>query len=430
LKEARKQVAAYQDAVRLARKEVETTGTYNPMYWLIGNKDLELARDKLKDIETQAERAKSKLEQLSKAYKESTGSYSTVTPESYKDIQTLTEKLRIQNAVYGEQSEYLKEIRTLIESMSAEQRSAADTMLLDAKRYAASLKAKEKEKGIDDLIKKAERAAAIVNMTEGQIEASSAKALGASPVVRQWLIDIYDWADAQKKAKQETEDLAKEVSSLTEELQQQAKLGAFEISRGEKLTSQEAAIAKLYDRGLTKEQLKPALEAANLIKEQEKFNKLMEQGKEVAEKFASPLDKLLKTKLDLTKMLNAGTISMEVYTKALREAEQQAHKDYTVQFKTSGVDALLMGTKEMQQALYDYNLGRMPLPKIGEKSKSISKEKAWTWTGIDTTTSDVTRGQSERIEQGKKMEGLLAQLVELAKEHWTGESLTVEPLGL
>lgn len=288
----------------------------------------------------------------------------------------------------------------------------------------------EKKKAIDDVMASTERLRVTANMSAAEIAAHDAAMLGASPAQQLRIQQVNEWAEAQKKAKQAADDLTKGITELTTSLQQQAAQGSYEASLGRKLTSAEKSIADLYDKGATKEQLAGALAAQKQIDYLDKFNKMLEQGKAVTEKYVTPLDKLIKTKTELSDMLAANAISVDVYNKALQEAEAQAHKDYTAEFKVDGIEALVWGSQAANKAWKEYQLGKMPLPQEINKAQAIPQDRKFEWQGEDTTVTADGNANIQQVEKLRNIETYMLDLRNIAQQHWQGETVTLQPSGL
>jgi hypothetical protein len=82
---------------------------------------------------------------------------------------------------------------------------------------------------------------------------------------------------------------------------------------------------------------------------------LMAKAQALTEKYITPQEQLTKTQQELEAMFMKGAISVEVYQKALADAEKQANKDYTANFGVTGVDAVAAGSAEAMARLNEYS---------------------------------------------------------------------------
>lgn len=147
-------------------------------------------------------------------------------------------------------------------------------------------------------------------------------------------------------------------------------------------TAEEIQLYQLAMKGANIATLQEASALVTQKKELEKNKKLMEEGKELKKQWLSPSAKLKEEQTKLSKMLELGAIDISTYNKALKEAEKQAAKDYKVEFKTSGAEAVAAGSAEAMERLREYQYaisGVQPLPTpedaIATEQKDIAKKK-------------------------------------------------------
>lgn len=189
------------------------------------------------------------------------------------------------------------------------------------------------------------------------LEIQKFKLEGASESQLKLARDTHQAIEAQKKQNtlnQEAKDILKSLQDDVSGLG--LKFGA---------TDDEIKLYNLSLKGADMATLKEAHSLAMQKKELEKNKKLMEEGKELKKQWLSPSAKLKEEQTKLSKMLELGAIDIKTYNKALKEAEKQAAKDYKVEFKTSGADAVAAGSAEAMERLREYQYaisGAKPLP--------------------------------------------------------------------
>lgn len=134
-----------------------------------------------------------------------------------------------------------------------------------------------------------------------------------------------------------------------------------------------------------------------------KMNEMVQEGKRVQEEYLDPLDKIIEKQNHLRELYRAGVIDVETLGKAIRKTQQEANKGYQSQFRQGGAEAILSG-KQASIAFDTYKAGTRMVP-AGE-------------------------GQQKRVQfDNAKMEGYLKELTDLAKNHWTGNTVQIEAAG-
>lgn len=121
------------------------------------------------------------------------------------------------------------------------------------------------------------------------------------------------------------------------------------------LTSREATIMKMAMEGATVAQIEQARALDAQLTALEKFAKMEDKAKQVTEKFRSPTDKLAESQAELKSMLDAGLISLDVYSRAMKDAEEEFNKEMKITFKADGLDAVEQDTVAALERLQQYD---------------------------------------------------------------------------
>lgn len=142
-------------------------------------------------------------------------------------------------------------------------------------------------------------------------------------LARDALKDARDRAAALQAALAGASDVAilQSIEELNKKLREQVE--TFGMSHNE------IEIFKLKKAGATEAQL---AETRGL----DEYLKLLKEGKQTMERFLDPVDKFLKRQEELGKMLNAGTITLEVYDKAMQDARKHVLEHASAHQKLQG----------------------------------------------------------------------------------------------
>lgn len=173
-----------------------------------------------------------------------------------------------------------------------------------------------------------------------------------------------------KQAQDTTYEAAEAVREVTKRLEEQIdaygkSAKAAEIMKLQQMGANEAHIN-------TVKSLYRELEAKKQKEKQEKkLNDLMDQGKELTKQMRTPTEKLNDRKKELEKLLDAGAITTETYNRALADAkdslkgvEKQTKKDYTADFKVTGVEGVVAGSATALAEMRQYLAGRNATPTV------------------------------------------------------------------
>ena len=195
---------------------------------------------------------------------------------------------------------------------------------------------------IDKLNASLQEQADTMGMTANEIEIYKLQLAGATEEQLQAATSMAAWIEQS----QEIENLHNAIKELNYDLGDQ--IATFGM------TGAALEIYKLKLRGATEEELALANSRAKELESLKAGQALLDKATSLTEKYADPQQKLIETQAELGQMWMKGLISVETYTKALADAEKQAHKDYTTTFGVSGVDAVASGSMEALARIQEY----------------------------------------------------------------------------
>lgn len=149
------------------------------------------------------------------------------------------------------------------------------------------------------------------------------------------------------------------------------------------MSAEAAALYEMRVKGATAAELK---EYAALGQQMSELRKAEKQRKEIEQlkkeglqlkASLDPAEKLRQETEHIKELFNAEAISADEAKKALMQLEEQFHKDYTANFKATGVEGVLAGTAEASARLQEYLTGASYIknPTINDAMKDIDKAK-------------------------------------------------------
>lgn len=155
--------------------------------------------------------------------------------------------------------------------------------------------------------------------------------------------------DAEQEAQaRDAQKLQADIDSLTDSFIKQSETVG--------MTANQIKLWELAQRGATDQQLLMASVLADANDAAAKQAKLMDQGKQLTEKYLDPQGKFIAEMAKLNELLNAGAINQAVYTQALDEAKQemidaQSKANINLTFTAGPLDPIRKGTKEFYDLL-------------------------------------------------------------------------------
>ena len=194
-----------------------------------------------------------------------------------------------------------------------------------------------------------------------------------------------------------TKDAQQTAVDFTRKLELQA--AAFSLD------SKEAVINKLAQEGASHATLAAAGALSRHISELEAQSSAMARGRQIAEQFVTPLEKLQRETADLADLLNRGAINQKTFTQAISRAKKEYHDAANAANKLSTRMEVLQGT-----------LGAVGIAAGASSIVSFFKEQAF--AGIEAAASmEQSRIQYELF-MGSVEEGnaVLQQVRDFAKE--------------
>lgn len=171
-----------------------------------------------------------------------------------------------------------------------------------------------------------------------------------------------------------------------------------------------------------------AAKAASLhAKMMEEQSKAVDKAAAIQTKFEDPASKMLETRQELGDLLNRNLITLDMYNKALAEAEAQAHKDYTAKFKVSGVDAVVKGSAAAAERWASFKTGAMEMPRM-----DLNRQRANPWVVEPGNKGNAQQIGIDRVDATKvldKIETHLRNSLELEKAR-SGEAVVMVESGI
>jgi len=407
-------------------KEMIKTGTWNPTKWGFaesvggpGNQERKQLVGDLADITAKSEAAGDRLQKM----KEILGTKPDMLwlEKATEGFQKMSDGMQLKAETRGMDKNFA-DIYEFERQLNPAQHATASQMISTAKDRATTLYYQDQADAIDKVIKKTAEEANQVQWTSNQVKAYGGDMRFASEAQRKWVFDTLNWVDAQQAAQKQLEDIKGDVKSLNDSLQMQ--VATFNM------TGTEADLYKLKLKGATDQELAMAKGLSSQLKNLESWKKLMEQGKELTEKQMTPMEKLNKQKEQFDEMLKWNVISLDTYNRALKEVEEQAHKDYTTEFKVDGIEALVWGSQAANKAWKEYQLGKMPLPQEIKKAQAVPQERKFEWQGEDTTVTTGSIDNAQQVEKLRNIETYMLDMRNIAQQYWQGEAVTLQPSGL
>lgn len=384
LARAKQQVDGYKEHVKSAKADIADAGgdPNRPMKWLMGDADARLAQESLAQSEQQLKDAEARAQAIEAELKKGMQASSTVV-------------------------------------------SKPNTEKFDTKKLF------EYTEGLKAQLSVLQQEATLNGAVGDSLEIVKFKREGASEAQLQAARDTNEAIVAQQKQN----DLNKQAMDIMANLEDEI------LGLGMKFdaTTEDVELFKLATKGANLETLKDAHALVEQKKALQESRKLWEEGAELKKKHIDPAQKMRDEQVKLNKMLEMGAIDGETYRKALEEIQKQTKKDYKVEFKTSGTDAVLAGSAEAMERLREYQFaisGAGPLPgpeeaatvqaKTGKAVKNPSSVSAKDpmneqAIALDNTATEI----SETLNKGPFLviaEGI-KRLVALAEEKNVGEDI-------
>jgi hypothetical protein len=250
-------------------------------------------------------------------------------------------------------------------------------------------------------------------MTEGQAAAYDAAQKWNLTSVEQQSVAAY--IDATNARKQADDDYQTALKSINEYILQTR--DAYAVLTGA-MTDSEAA-ARAWARangGATPAMIERFKQLHELESSMRKYNAQVDRAKQLTDQYATPVEKLIKTKSELDSLLQQNLISIDTYNRALEDAEKQAHKDYTVDFKAAGVDNVIAGSAEAMRRMEEYRDRAREMRGINPR---VNRQP----NGIAAQPQVIAQPLGRQGGGESKAEQYLARLVVLAEKHWSGNAI-------
>lgn len=302
LKKAEKELAGYNNQVANAQKNVEKLNTW--WKWGTGNKELELAKENLKETE-----------ERSKAY-----------------------------------GKYVQELREELSRLDETQKEAGESAAGIGKKGQKALE-KYKEQ-IAEMQQGFETAGATLGMGKSvaQVEALARKMMKEGipqSDIEAALKDAREAAakfDKDEEAFKSSEKLQSDVDALNSKLQEQ--IDMFGKS------GTEAEIYALKLKGASDEQIQALTELSNKLKEKEAAKKESDELDALERKYADPVDKIKEAEAELQRLHESGRYNADQYEKKLAEVRGELEK--TARATAGGVEGLAAGSAALVLKFADY----------------------------------------------------------------------------
>lgn len=361
---ANKNVSGLASQVQGAFKRVDDLSTaWNTM---VDPSILNTAKAELKEVENNLEQARKRAGGLKTALDEmgpAAAKGATVATNAIRpmdiELDELTKKLEEQIATFKNSTEEAKiyELRM---------NGATDAQLKNVVALNDQLKAKKAEQKqtelmakFDDDLKQLKAEEAMYGKGTRAIEIYKMKLNGASSahISQAEAIDAnLTKLEGEKKAREKIATFKDDIVTL------QAQAAAF--GQG----SRAIEIYKMKMMGASDEQIQQAEALNKTLTALEKQKKAQEKATEITKKHAPPQERFNLEQKELQDLLDQGLISMETYRHALLDVYKEVSKDYTVEFKVGGVEAVAAGSAEAIAQMQGYLATKGQLSGPGKKS--------------------------------------------------------------
>lgn len=388
LTRAEAELGVYEDAVTGATQSSrDAADTWRG--WVIGTKEQETA---LKNAETALQAHKEKMERLRTAMAdreadvnpEGEAAQARAADEMAGKVEELTEKLRQEEAAFGMTTAEAKVNKLAMEG-------AGEAQLAEARALAESIKQKklladaerEATQATESNMRKVEEMRAAAE-TYDPTKTSQENARAAE-IYRLALRGASDEqlagakvADLMLSKLEEESKIRQEVARQEEAVKKmQAQVATYDPA---KTSTENARAAKIYEMelaGVAKAELDAARAADQQLTALEKKKKAIEDAKQVTEQYRDPTQKLAERQAELRGMLEAGMITVDVYTNAMKAAEGQMRKDYSANFRINGIETLTMGSQAalVEMEKYRKMLAMMAQDEAGTDPKEDKKKQ-------------------------------------------------------
>jgi len=383
---AQKNVSGYVAHVASAKKAHEAFA--NTWRGWAGWKMVEVAAQEVDEMTKGLERSRAEaaayqaeLDKMGEETAKSAGEAGEAAKKESDEVKSLIEQLRLEAATFGMSTAQERRYRL-------EKEGATAATLAEADALAASIDAKEKAKAAEDNNKKyddqvkamqaeaatfglSSRAAAIYRMEKEGATAATLEAARA--------------ADAQLTALEREKTVKEKLASFQDNvIAMQAEAAAY--GQG----SRAVEIYKLSLMGASEEQLNAARAADAQLTALEKEKKLKDRAAEITKKHRPAAQQQREDQDEYKRMLDAGLISLDVYTEAMRDLQKETKQDFTVSLGVKGVESVEAGSADALARLNEYaavasavsaSPMQLPIPRqskneiASQNKKQTAKEK-------------------------------------------------------
>jgi hypothetical protein len=338
MKVASKAVEDQNRQVKSAEEKIKGLNTY----WAaaFGSNQLNVAKENLKEMEAGLANSKERAAALQKELDK-------LKPGELRDkalgeIDKMTEELENQIRVLEIGADAAQREKWALEGVSA-----AEMVLYDVtKKNQQFLEARKK--ATDDLVdqnKEMQKHIKFVQSGAKDLISYNAALAGVDAEVIALNKSLRD----QTKQLERTAELTKSITELTNSLKEQVMLFG--------LTGEAAEIFKLKIKGATDSQLEEVQKWLKIKEAQEKDLKLTEEGKQITDKYKSPIEKAREEHEKLKELLDKNKIDLATYNKAIKDVDKELDKDHKLDFSVKGVDAVLAGSLEAFNMMQEYQAG-------------------------------------------------------------------------
>lgn len=283
------------------------------------------------------------------------------------EIDALNKKLEEQIATFKDSTEEAKIYELRLAGATEKELATAVALNLKLKELKKVQKEKEQMAKFDEDLKRLQAEEAMFGKGQRAIEIYKMKLDGASDaqIAQATAIDAtLTRLESEKKAREKIASFKDDILKMESE--------AATFGKG----ARAAEIYRMQMEGASAAQIEQAMALDKSLTAMEKHKKLQEKATEVTKKHAAPQLKFNSEQKELKEMLDSGLITLDTYQRALQDVWKEMAKEYKIEFKVGGVDAVAAGSAEAIARAREYLSlrGQMdrPLSKAGQANGAVA----------------------------------------------------------
>lgn len=280
------------------------------------------------------------------------------------EIEEVTNKLKDEVATFKQSTNEAKLHELAVRGATEAQLAEANALAAKVRKMKAEQKQREQMASYQDDIIRLQAEAEMFGQGARAIEIYRMQLSGASTEQ----IEAAKAADATITRLEKEKKAREKIASYQDDLN---KLKSEAATFGQ--SSRAAHIYQMELEGASAEQIAQAKALDKSITAMEKYKKLQEKAAETTKKHADPMIRFNNEQKEFKEMLDAGLISLDTYNRALRDTWKEMAKEYKVNFKVGGVDAVAAGSAEAIVRAREFLSLRGPLnnPLAGKRDAAV-----------------------------------------------------------